>query len=136
MWIKSFRLTGYSAFSDTGLVELGPSYNLFIGQNNVGKSALLRSLVPRLQDLRHKSDAEWRHNFLPVPRLEFEVSTTGAEMAERIIATGRTISVPLTDPSEASKASVLALPTLGPMIVKFERNVEQPTQIVSPWPWL
>jgi predicted ATPase len=43
--IKSFRVAGIRCFEDTLDVELSPRCNIFVGQNNTGKSTLLRALM-------------------------------------------------------------------------------------------
>lgn len=45
MKIQSIRLTGIRSFEDTGDVQLSRGCNLFVGQNNAGKSTLLRSAL-------------------------------------------------------------------------------------------
>jgi hypothetical protein len=44
MKVESFRLVGVRCFEDTGHIVASPSLNIFIGQNNSGKSTLLRGL--------------------------------------------------------------------------------------------
>jgi AAA15 family ATPase/GTPase len=48
MWIKSFRLTNYKSFEDSGEHTLAPHMNVIVGQNNVGKTALLQAIAQRL----------------------------------------------------------------------------------------
>jgi predicted ATPase len=45
MKIESIRLTGIRSFEDTGDVQLGRGCNLFVGQNNSGKSTLLKAAL-------------------------------------------------------------------------------------------
>ena len=45
MKIASFRLRGIRCFEDTGVVSTGPGCNIFVGQNNSGKSTLLKAIV-------------------------------------------------------------------------------------------
>jgi hypothetical protein len=46
VYISKFRLRNFKSFADTGQIELRPGFNLVIGANNVGKSALVETLVP------------------------------------------------------------------------------------------
>ena len=45
MKIASFRLRGIRCFEDTGDVSLAPGCNVFVGQNNAGKSTLLKAAM-------------------------------------------------------------------------------------------
>jgi len=45
MKIDSLRLAGIRCFDDTGWIELSPRCNIFVGQNNAGKSTLLRGIL-------------------------------------------------------------------------------------------
>jgi len=48
MQIDSLRIQNYKGFSDSGEIQFGSGFNVLIGQNNSGKSALLEAL--RLTD--------------------------------------------------------------------------------------
>lgn len=45
MKIDGFRLAGIRCFEDTGWVDLSHTCNIFVGQNNAGKSTLLRGIM-------------------------------------------------------------------------------------------
>jgi len=42
MHITAIRIAGLRAFEDTGLIKLSPGINIFVGQNNAGKSTILK----------------------------------------------------------------------------------------------
>lgn len=44
MRVETFRLVGIRCFDDTGYVKLSPGCNIFVGQNNAGKSTLLQGI--------------------------------------------------------------------------------------------
>jgi hypothetical protein len=44
MLIQSFRVQNYKSYLDTGEIKLSPGFNLIVGQNNVGKTALVEAL--------------------------------------------------------------------------------------------
>lgn len=44
MRITSFRIQNFKCFIDTGSIDLAPGFNIFIGRNDVGKSALVEAL--------------------------------------------------------------------------------------------
>lgn len=45
MHVENFRFTGIRCFNDTGPIALSRKCNIFIGQNNSGKSTLLKALL-------------------------------------------------------------------------------------------
>jgi predicted ATPase len=45
MRVTSFRLAGIRCFEDTSEIKLSPTCNIFVGQNNAGKSTLLKGLL-------------------------------------------------------------------------------------------
>lgn len=45
MKIKALQISGIRAFENTGILPLSPSCNLFVGENNSGKSTILRSVL-------------------------------------------------------------------------------------------
>ena len=55
MHIASFRIENYKSFSTTEEVPLGPGFNVIVGQNNVGKTALIESLSLRAGSHPHRS---------------------------------------------------------------------------------
>lgn len=95
MWIKRLRIVGYSSFKDSGWIELGRSFNVFVGQNNVGKSAVLRALLPPLPDVRHRDETEFRQQFLPMPTVEFDLIATPDEIREVVVRTGKRFNIPI-----------------------------------------
>ena len=45
MRISSIRLSGIRCFADTGDIQLGPGCNILVGQNNVGKSTIVKTII-------------------------------------------------------------------------------------------
>lgn len=45
MKVDKFRVAGIRCFDDTGDIELSPRCNIFVGQNNAGKSTLVKALL-------------------------------------------------------------------------------------------
>lgn len=44
MFIKSIRIENYKSFRDSGVIELTPGFNVIVGENNSGKTALSLAL--------------------------------------------------------------------------------------------
>ncbi len=55
MRIASFRIHNYKSFSSTEEIQLKPGFNVIVGQNNVGKTALMEALSLRFSDKHHRS---------------------------------------------------------------------------------
>lgn len=127
MWISRFRAAGYSSFKDSGWVNLGPSLNIIVGQNNVGKSALLKCLVFPLEDIRHKSNDEFRDNFLPMPYVDMDLETSGPELEERIIQCGTSVIIPTSGPSVADFNAIKDVWNWPKMTLKVRRQGGQGT---------
>src|SRR5258706_7162421 len=55
MYISQFQIHNYKSFYESAPVDLGPGFNLVIGQNNVGKTALIQALSLRFAVKPHRS---------------------------------------------------------------------------------
>jgi predicted ATPase len=69
MWISSFQIKNYKSFVDSPGLRFAPGINIIVGQNNVGKSALLEAVELRFKSNPHKSR-------LSVPRRGTTVNPT------------------------------------------------------------
>lgn len=55
MRIISFRVINYKSFLDSGELHLKPGFNVIVGRNNVGKTALAESISLRFSSKPHRS---------------------------------------------------------------------------------
>jgi AAA domain len=96
MRLVSARVEGFQSFSDSGEVAFSEGINLLIGQNNAGKSAFLRALLPTLADDRHRTSDRWQEHRLPSPKVSFVIEASGAEVADWILRSpsGQLIPMP------------------------------------------
>jgi hypothetical protein len=53
--MSRFRVTNYKSFRDSREVSLGPGFNVVVGANNAGKTALAEALSLRSSDKPHRS---------------------------------------------------------------------------------
>ncbi|RYG87339.1 MAG: hypothetical protein EON59_07745 [Alphaproteobacteria bacterium] len=83
MFVQRVRLSNFSSWEDSSWIELAPDLNLFIGLNNSGKSALLRSFLHPLPNNPHKDSEQFRAGDLKIPRVEFTLSITPEELYQR-----------------------------------------------------
>lgn len=89
MKLSSAHVRGFESFSDSGEVVFADGVNLIVGQNNAGKSALLRALQPELPDHRHRSPERWDDLELPSPEVQLTVSVSGRELENGILRAGQ-----------------------------------------------
>jgi energy-coupling factor transporter ATP-binding protein EcfA2 len=97
MQIESLQVENYKGFADSGLVMFGPGFNVLVGQNNSGKSALLEALrLGATPSVPHSSILYERGATLP-PRSVFSVSyaITGHELQRSMMeVSGTFVPVP------------------------------------------
>lgn len=55
MYLSEFQLYNYKSYQDSGPIELKPGFNILMGQNNAGKTALLEGLSLRFTNKPHRS---------------------------------------------------------------------------------
>jgi predicted ATPase len=85
MRLIRMRVTNFSSFKDTGWIEFSSGVNLIVGQNNAGKSALLRVFDQQLEDNRHRNADEYRQERLKPPSIYFDLVVSGPEVEESIL---------------------------------------------------
>jgi predicted ATP-dependent endonuclease of OLD family len=90
------RVRSFQSFSDTGELEFTEGINLLIGQNNAGKSALLRALLPAIPDDRHRTPEKWEQFRLPVPEISLTVDVSGTEIRDWILRSNKAQHFPVT----------------------------------------
>jgi len=83
MWITRFRVENFSSFQDSNWIELDKHLNIFIGQNNSGKSAILKALNFPLAGNAHKNPDLFRGAELKTPFVSLDVRVTPAEIFHR-----------------------------------------------------
>ncbi len=96
MRLKSLRIEGFQSFPDSGEIRFESGSNLIIGQNNSGKSAVLRAMLPDLPDDRHRSPERWKTWELASPKVTFEIALSGAEIQSWILRADNPVFVPVT----------------------------------------
>ena len=92
------RIRGFQSFGDSGDIEFSEGINLVIGQNNAGKSALLRALLPALADDRHRTPKRWETHLLPQPEISLTMDADGAEILDWILRSNSNQYIPIKEP--------------------------------------
>ena len=65
MYIQSFHIDGFGIFADIGVEKLSPGLNIFLGENEAGKSTCLEFLRTTLTGYPHPTAMKAR----PCPAL-------------------------------------------------------------------
>lgn len=89
MHIQKLRILNYKSFRDSGFIEFGPGFNVIVGQNNSGKTALLEALRLHLgEDKPHKrKDIPAGHPIDHQSHFEFDLIVTGDELVDSLVRT-------------------------------------------------
>ena len=95
MFLKRMRLQHSGAFRDTGWLEFSSGVNLIVGQNNSGKSSLIKSFERALRDTPHVSLDAYRTEDLKRPFQELELVVTGQEVRRALLRRGGNLFWPL-----------------------------------------
>lgn len=101
MRLISARVEGFQSFNDSRVIAFSEGINLIIGQNNSGKSAFLRALLPTLPDDRHRTPEKWETHRLPEPKVSFEIETSGSEIEDWILRSGSQNCIPVPSSNNA-----------------------------------
>jgi len=102
MHIHGFRVENYKSFRDSGWVYLTPSFNVVVGQNNAGKTALIEGIAVRGNRTVPYRSAEMPRDYPPSANSiwTFDVKLTGKELDVLIRKLGGDVFIPV--PSDKS----------------------------------
>lgn len=99
MKLARLRVRGFQSFEDTGEIEFADGINLIVGQNNSGKSALLRALQLSFADDRHRNPDRWATHELAEPAVDLVIRLSGDELRNAILRFGRQ-NIPMPESSK------------------------------------
>lgn len=134
MKILKARILGFQSFGDSGDIEFLDGFNLIIGQNNGGKSALLRGLQPSLSDDRHRTPARWALYELPVPEVRLALETNGAELERAILRSGQQHRIPVLDASGQAQTLVEKILSCKSIVFDVINSPNQPMRNAVGYP--
>jgi AAA ATPase domain len=111
--IESFRAVNYKSFADSGEIHLEPGFNVIVGRNNVGKTALAEAMSLRFPSKPHRS-----LNTIPTPGTPIDQNSRAAvaivleanELVDLLIRDMPTFHVP-TDTEQQMTAGQAMLST-------------------------
>lgn len=96
MQLRKIRVKNFQSFLDSGEVEFADGFNLIIGQNNSGKSALLRAMLPTIPDDRHRTPSCWESFKLPEPSVAVTIGVSGNEIHDWPLRFQQQLQFPVT----------------------------------------
>src|ERR1700677_113946 len=106
MYLKKIKVVNYKCFEDSGWVEFGGKFNIVIGQNNSGKTALLEVLdKSRFGDKPHRSvNQAFGSAINPTSETQIIATVAGGEIYNALMNLGQTCQFPIAanDPNEAT----------------------------------
>jgi hypothetical protein len=96
MWISSFQIRNFKSFRDSGQYALDRHVNVLVGQNNVGKTALLQALGQRLSSHPHKHAGLRRGEPVnPESTVSLDFVASSQAVRDAILGGGGHISLPI-----------------------------------------
>ncbi len=143
MLITSFQISNYKCFANTDEYKLSPGFNVVVGVNNVGKSALLEALSLTFGSRPYRSPSQSRFSTNdPKSLIRLTVSMTGLELKDALLQrVVREMPVTRTQVSPA-QAQAQADATLKALLespsIKFsfqrdsENNILEPQLLAHP----
>jgi AAA domain, putative AbiEii toxin, Type IV TA system/AAA ATPase domain len=131
MELKSVRLRNYMGHRDTGELQIGSRFTVFVGQNNSGKSSLLQALTPSsFSDRPHKlpQTGTLPPVLDPTSTITFKLTFSGSELEHQVLATAGRMAIPIsaipsdTDGIQFAKDWVSRLLAEAKISFEFTRN--------------
>lgn len=102
MRITWVRLQNYKSFRDSGKITLGAGFTTIIGQNNVGKTALIEALGGSWSNIPHRSIETVptpTSRPLPSPMLEFGLDLSWVEVRRVLAESGSAFYISVEQPN-------------------------------------
>lgn len=105
MYIENFTIQNYKSFADSGVVKLGRGFNVIVGANNAGKTAMLEALSLRFTDQPHRSMITAPHSKYPVePRSSIRITfhLNPGEVTDLLLDKTETFAIPMGSRTESA----------------------------------
>ena len=96
MLIDALRVRNYKSFRDSGWLCLGPTFTVIVGQNNVGKTAILEAFRLNKGDNKPYRGLAFPVGLVdPTSRFDIKLTIAGNELASILFRTGLTTWIQL-----------------------------------------
>jgi ABC-type cobalamin/Fe3+-siderophores transport system ATPase subunit len=105
MHISSLKVSNYKSIHCPDEISLSKGFNIIVGKNNSGKTALAEASTLRIDDKPHRSEETIPHrgaNHLESSEVQVELSLEGSEIRRLLVDRGRPFRVPM-DSDENAK---------------------------------
>jgi predicted ATPase len=132
MRLMNARIKSFQSFRDSGQIEFVEGVNLIIGQNNAGKSALLRALLPVLADDPHRGPAKYEAFNVAMPEVNFLLRSSGTEIREWALRYRHGAHFPVPPPAKSSIQRVEELFERPVIDLQVTRNPQSPFLLDPP----
>ncbi len=94
MLIQSFRIENFKCFRNSGEIALSSGFNIFVGQNNSGKTSIVKALKQIEFDKPHKTSIVFEGEVLdPTSRLSVSLCVPVNQMREYLIRSNQRIRI-------------------------------------------
>jgi predicted ATPase len=108
VYITSAKIWSYKSFLETQTFDLSSGFNVIVGQNNAGKTALIEALSLSFADVRHRSLATMPTRLVQ-PRsgslVEMQLFFEPRELMEFIVEKFRSVHIPIRRIENAERAT-------------------------------
>ena len=98
MKIESAKVSNYKSFREPTECNLSGGFNIVVGKNNVGKTALLEALSLQFQPKPHRGGHQQRgHPVDPISLVEVTFSVTGKELERELLRATPSFHFPIAE---------------------------------------
>src|SRR5258706_13690433 len=95
MRIETFRIQNFKSYLDSGVHALADHMNLVVGQNNVGKTAMLQAISTRFPGIPHKDSTMRREQAIPQESsVAIQFCASGQELSDALGQSGAQVVMP------------------------------------------
>lgn len=121
MHLRRFKIGSYFSFDDSDWIELSSEFNIFVGTNNSGKSALLRSLSQQFSNVPHRRPDRYAAGDLKKSFVNLEVLISAREIFRRFAAEGVRVNFPGSNRPEQENYWINAIDNNQELIVNAQK---------------
>jgi len=104
MHISSLKVSNYKSFRESDPINLSKGFNIIVGKNNSGKTALAEACTLDIEDKPHRSEATIPHQGASHPHrseVDVGISLKGIEIERHMIDRGGNFTIPRGEDEDA-----------------------------------
>jgi hypothetical protein len=140
MYFSKFRLENYKSILSSADLSFTPGFNVIVGRNDVGKTALVEGLSLTFRTIPHRSEKTIRYHGVPLPlesRSHCTIHLSGDEMRDILLVLPQFYVPVLANGNKATSDRRFheLLETGGDLTFRWEVNVIHDIQFTQyPYP--